>query len=667
MAAEFKSEAKIENQVYPQQMTASNEIITNLHNKEPWILLLAQPQSGKSGTYMDVAYKSIEQNLFKSVVIITGSPDLSLIKQVEANIKDITEIYKMENPELCEDIDRYEKIKILKPSQCNNYKIRNDTLFIHDESHYAQDINNIIGKFMKKMGLDGALLSTNNVDYLRERNIAFISVSATPFSELIQNQSNKGLQKKIVTLYPGDTYIGINQLPIKYIEQRHMTMDFIEEKIQDPKYNGKYIIVRTHNTKDTGLSDLCNLMSVPYHTIFQGDNYDILDVAPDNQDCPHIIHISGKGRMGQVFAKRTQKRYIGAVIETSKLPNTDTAIQGLLGRMCGYYNSVIDVYISIKCKSDINKYADYWSTPYSTTISLTTIKKAKNVIPSKETKNTKDIYVKDKSGKVWKKTVPIKIEMRLINIHDPNYGNINKLKNRNKEEVICELKNYIQDFIPELYDIFDDDESENYITLRDISKYPNLKESLDNALDNNEPYTHNFTNCVCENITEKVKPITIINKDPKYIYLCYYKKTDLNWNDIDNVSSVHSRSIYNVHMEDDNIILITNACQPIVIPPITGEDQDKFKQHLELCVRRTKIGEPEYDINVQKMITSIVDFSSGSSTGIYFNSQVFSEDVLKQIFKEVSQKHRIKIKSNKFRGRQIPGYIRYKSITWTFA
>ena len=66
------------------------------------------------------------------------------------------------------------------------------------------------------------------------------------------------------------------------------------------------------------------------------------------------------------------------------------------------------------------------------------------------------------------------------------------------------------------------------------------------------------------------------------------------------------------------------------------------------------------------MITSIVDFSSGSSTGIYFNSQVFSEDVLKQIFKEVSQKHRIKIKSNKFRGRQIPGYIRYKSITWTF-
>ena len=40
---------------------------------------------------------------------------------------------------------------------------------------------------MKKMGLDGALLSTNNVDYLRERNIAFISVSATPFSELIQS------------------------------------------------------------------------------------------------------------------------------------------------------------------------------------------------------------------------------------------------------------------------------------------------------------------------------------------------------------------------------------------------------------------------------------------------------------------------------------------------
>ena len=119
-------------------------------------------------------------------------------------------------------------------------------------------------------------------------------------------------------------------------------------------------------------------------------------------------------------------------------------------------------------------------------------------------------------------------------------------------------------------------------------------------------------------------------------------------------------------MEDDNIILITNACQPIVIPPITGEDQDIFKQHLELCVRRTKIGEPEYDINVQKMITSIVDFSSGSSTGIYFNSQVFSEDVLKQIFKEASQNHRIRIKSNKFRRRQIPGYIRYKSITWTF-
>ena len=35
MAAEFKSEAKIENQVYPQQMTASDEIITNYIIKNP--------------------------------------------------------------------------------------------------------------------------------------------------------------------------------------------------------------------------------------------------------------------------------------------------------------------------------------------------------------------------------------------------------------------------------------------------------------------------------------------------------------------------------------------------------------------------------------------------------------------------------------------------------
>ena len=34
---------------------------------------------------------------------------------------------------------------------------------------------------------------------------------------------------------------------------------------------------------------------------------------------------------------------------------------------------------------------------------------------------------------------------------------------------------------------------------------------------------------------------------------------------------------------------------------------------------------------------------------------------------KISVGDEIVIKSNKFRGRQIPGYIRYKSITWTFA
>jgi hypothetical protein len=69
-----------------------------------------------------------------------------------------------------------------------------------------------------------------------------------------------------------------------------------------------------------------------------------LDELEKEPEEPTIIFLKDKCRMG----KEVPKQHIVFCIETAKTSKTDTLLQGLIGRMCGYYLHDIDIYIHEK-------------------------------------------------------------------------------------------------------------------------------------------------------------------------------------------------------------------------------------------------------------------------------------------------------------------------------
>jgi hypothetical protein len=70
-----------------------------------------------------------------------------------------------------------------------------------------------------------------------------------------------------------------------------------------------------------------------------GRSFPTLQMAPKK---PSIVLIKGTLRVGKVLPKEN----IGFVWENSKIPKTDTAVQGLIGRVCGYHTYDIEIYVS---------------------------------------------------------------------------------------------------------------------------------------------------------------------------------------------------------------------------------------------------------------------------------------------------------------------------------
>ena len=671
-------------ELYDNQRGASNKLLEHLTNGERWLVLLAQAQSGKSGTYLNLAIDSIESGLYEQVIIITGVDDISLYEQVNKNIQEVLE-QKYEN-----SVSKYnqmkQQIKHLKPSELKRAVVSNNTLIIHDESHYAQSTMNRPYKFFKKIGLDGCLLSEHNIRILDEKNIAILSVSATPFSELIQNTGDIDKKKKIVKLYPGDTYKGAGKLNIHYVEKKYMkNVNVMRRHLEKDKYVGKYVIIRTSSKKDPLVGELCGVLGADRINIFGGDNYECLDVEPV-KDKITIVHMCGKGRLGQVFAQKSKKKYIGAVVETSYNPKTDTAIQGLLGRMCGYYDSEIDIFISQETEDEMDEYIRYWSSPREH--DPISIHKAMNVVKSKSknSKNRKGYFCRGPLEVVEKEggdeeEVETAIEMRV------------PIDLKRLSEVDCDgkvkydrdtFKNHLETEKDYILSTIDDPtfkgELDGYLDeiiygtkqfiMHNLNKntYKGIENDIKKACKSKTQYAyykHAFTN------NEEETPITIFyNKTNKTLFLTWFSKSDIAWKDIDRYNrtdrpTVTDKCIYNVLLEDKTE-LDTNGGQFITAPVETGEKPEEFKRVLIEFINRTEVGGDMYVESAQCLWGSLYDHREHKSKGVSFNKDVFTETMLNNIIRKVESETNTKIKTSKFRGRQVAGYIRFKSIRWEF-
>lgn len=437
--------------IQPNQKKTIDEILETIRRGLTFVmLLLAQMQSGKTGTYLGIAIDSIcnDDVDVDEVIIISGLTDKLLKQQLKQNLDEAIR----KHCEITNNLKIYlkltEKIKIYWSQDLKKVlEIKDKTLIIHEESHAAQSKENRPFKFYEKYGLsDGLHMNTSE---LQKRNIRFLNVSATPFSELACNDG-----RSVFMLQPGEDYRGIGNLldtdkinftakPIKDTSHAH-----IRSTLTKPKYNGKYCIVRSQRAeKDRELMEsIANCTGCIYHPIFGGkqDISNQLDFLKEGPKQKTLVHICGKLRVGQVLPKD----HIGMVYEQSKSAKIDTILQGLLGRVCGYYTdkqTVPDVYVSESVKDEVRSYASGWGKCDYTNFGVT---RAMNLFA----KSAPGIVTNKKTGRCFRELVPVPLDYSKF---EKGYGEeAVQTKKIQKNEVL----NYLQDNPDLLKDHKDKDE-----------------------------------------------------------------------------------------------------------------------------------------------------------------------------------------------------------------
>jgi len=325
---------------YPQQIITANKIICGFVHSYRNILLIAQMQCGKSATSLYVAFTMLKNNIVKNIVLFSGVSEITLKTQwelaINRSIKYFEHKFNMK-------INR-KNIHIIWSNDIENHDPIPNSIYLHDESHYAQTNGNRPYKWYEKNNI-----SVNGHDTtLKERNIYWLSISATPCSEL-SNIKIKNQNKGIIILPVDDTYIGIKT----FVENNHFfrtnyedfgeTFENICRNIPEKSYS--LIRYRLNNISNTirQITDRYNIKIMTYNSNDSSDIKDIKELEKE-PEMKTMIFVSGKLRCG----KSIPKKYVSTIIETSHNPNTDTILQGLIGRCCGYYNPEfkIRIYVS---------------------------------------------------------------------------------------------------------------------------------------------------------------------------------------------------------------------------------------------------------------------------------------------------------------------------------
>ena len=179
---------------YAQQVEMSDRILSAFTSGEGELygILLAQMQSGKSGTYLHLAMDAIHRGFFKNAYIICGSRDTALRDQTKLALEEAIESFSIQK-----ESDSRKMMKLMKElkksiqvywnQELKDVNVCDNSIIINDESHTAQSKVNIpYKKFWKKSGLSACL--HGDFTELGNRNIRILSVSATSFSECVENQ-----------------------------------------------------------------------------------------------------------------------------------------------------------------------------------------------------------------------------------------------------------------------------------------------------------------------------------------------------------------------------------------------------------------------------------------------------------------------------------------------
>ena len=358
----------------PQIIEAGSEISDNFINNNRSGLLTADVQSGKTLTFLLAAVLCFLSGKIDNVYIISGNAEKALKDQIQKNIDNFIEPFRLyldncyrgnndkiiQNERKVSDFLR-KNIKIIWGTELKkNNIILERTLLIWEESHMAQSKGQLPDIFLRLIDIP---VNGDN-QQLEDIDCYILSVSATSFSEIIDIHTHK--QTKFVTrLKTGNCYRGIQYfLDNGNIETFKNITDNVIIQVVNSAREQSFIIIRTTSIKKVCIQKYIehsrpdiDIISFDQNSkkIEGSDDFNINMHLKNKPDRLTVIFINGMCRMGQNIVKT----YLSVVMETSVTTKTDTLVQGLLGRCCGYdVPSNIKIYIpqTIYDSGELQKY-----------------------------------------------------------------------------------------------------------------------------------------------------------------------------------------------------------------------------------------------------------------------------------------------------------------------
>jgi hypothetical protein len=403
--------------IFEPQVQTSKEIVglfCSTENPTRWVTLIAQMQSGKTGTYILTVFEMIRLGKVGQAVIVCGTSDIALKNQVLGDLNLFVKKYamyladetgddEMTRVTMAESIR--EKIQVIWGTQlqsatktANRTKsIKGEgkkipvtaekTLFVWEESHYAQSDGNQMDSFLTSLGI------SPNGEGLSKTNTYFLSVSATPMSEcsdIVHLKQSKG----IVSLRTSDAYYGVKEM-LKHNKIIGYNVDNFKETLEQaitelvipsetkcyglirisgssretavkkPKTDKKDKKVKVDKSASVHMKQICSVATkmgwiVKLCDSSKESTINISDLSEPPTLANTIVVIKGKCRMGEVV----DKTHVLFGMETSANANTDTILQSLIGRCCGYKpnkSTVLYIPDKITKNGELERYVDFIS------------------------------------------------------------------------------------------------------------------------------------------------------------------------------------------------------------------------------------------------------------------------------------------------------------------
>ena len=386
--------------LFDSQINTAKDVVANLARKTTrrnHVILAAKMQSGKTGVCNAVVNIISQTSLHRYLAIdkymfITGMNDCGLKSQTLKRVEE--QIIGANKDNIYSGLRSKKNLSpnhyfVMKNSDLLKYEgdINNSIIFI-DEAHYGSNDKNILSKFLYAQGINWK--DTND---LIKRNIYIVSVSATPFDEIVSDTKEV---KSIIELQPSKEYIGVSEFlkngqvmdaEKNDIEEDGEIFDYINDAHQRMVDDGVagIIFIRTRKfnviksdpyiMKDFDIYEMYSSGSNIEYGLFNEMAKDLINKNEYNKRVdsmkpskaligsvpkmyvkPLIVLIKGAFRAGITLDPRI-KDYIYMVYDFSL--KADTTAQALLGRLCGYRSKrtgVKNTYIYVN-----KKFADMYS------------------------------------------------------------------------------------------------------------------------------------------------------------------------------------------------------------------------------------------------------------------------------------------------------------------